>query len=185
MGIGAIVLGVFAFVCMIGGVVLSWVPFLGTMLSFLAPVLALAGIILGGVALSRAKAGGGESEGLAIGGLVTSVVALIPAMIVALTCGVCNICATGMYLDPDFGRIDGGRGDAGVLSNGAISPGPSPPPPFPTAAPPVYPSAPNPPPPFAPPPSTAMMPTTSPGMSPTAPPPAPPSSAPPPSSRTR
>jgi hypothetical protein len=165
MGIGAIVLGVFALVCALAGAVLFWVPFLGTMISFLAPVLALAGIILGGVALSRAKAGGGESEGLALGGLITSIVALIPSMVVALTCGACNICATGMYLDPDFGRIDGGPhvADAGMLSNGSITPSPFPmPPPFPTTMPPTT----MPPTPTTVAPPTTVMPTTSPGMPP-------------------
>ena len=172
MGIGAIVLGVFALVCALAGAMLFWVPFLGTMISFLAPVLALAGTILGGVALSRAKAGGGESEGLAIGGLVTSLVALVPSMIVALTCGACNICATGMYLDPDFAAIDAGRGyghDAGIPNNGSITPSPYPmPPPFPTATPLPTPTG-------APVPTTTLptgvpptttMPTTSPGMPP-------------------
>lgn len=124
MGIGAIVLGVLALVCALAGALLAWVPFLGTMLSFLAPVLALAGTILGGVALSRAKAGGGESESLAIGGLVTSLVALLPAMLVALTCGACNVCTTAMYLDPELGAVDAGpyAADAGVLRNGTPPP---------------------------------------------------------------
>lgn len=129
MGIGAIVLGVFAFICMMGGAVLSLVPFLGTMLSFLAPVLALAGIVLGGVALSRAKQGSGESEGLAIGGLVTSIIAFIPSMIVALTCGLCNTCVTASYIDPDLMSYDAGPHDAGVAPG--VSPSaPIPPPPF-------------------------------------------------------
>lgn len=156
MGIGAIVLGVFAFICMIGGAVLAWVPFLGTMLSFLAPVLALAGIILGGVALSRAKSGGGESEGFAIGGLVTSIIAFVPSVLVALTCGLCNTCATAMYLDPSIGAYDSGRHDGGVLSNGAIPPPPpfpSGPPPFPTTLAPA-PSG------VAPPPDTTLVPPT-------------------------
>jgi hypothetical protein len=126
MGIGAIVLGVFAFVCMAGGALLAWVPFLGTMLSFLAPVLALGGIILGGVAYSRARSGGGESEGLAIGGLVTSVIAFVPAVLVALTCGLCNTCATAMYLDPSIGAYDAGETDAGIAPYRTM------PPPFPT-----------------------------------------------------
>jgi len=161
MGIGAIVLGVFALVCALAGALLFWVPFLGTMISFLAPVLALAGTILGGIALSRAKAGGGESEGLAIGGLVTSIVALIPSVLVAVTCGACNVCATGMYLDPEFGTYDGGYGhDAGVLRNSSI--------------PPLYPQLVAPPPPSAPVsiPPIPTTPTTLPGGQP------PPSAAP-------
>ncbi len=158
MGTGSIILGAFAFICMIAGALLSLVPFLGTMLSFLAPVLALAGIILGGVALSRAKAGAGESEGLAIGGLVTSIIAFIPSVLVALTCGLCNVCATGMYLDPNFGVHDSGIHDAGhPLTNPPSYPMPGlvPPPTFPppsTAAAPL---------PSAMPPSTALTPSGS------------------------
>ena len=168
MGIGAIVLGVFALVCALAGAVLFWVPFLGTMISFLAPVLALAGTILGGIALSRAKSGAGESEGLAIGGLVTSIVALIPSVLVAVTCGACNVCATGMYLDPGFGAYDGGHAspDAGMLRNSSI--------------PPVYPPQPLPlpvtPPPSLAPTSAAPMPTTMPTTLPGGQPP--PSAAP-------
>jgi hypothetical protein len=157
MGIGAIVLGVFAFVCMAGGALLAWVPFLGTMLSFLAPVLALAGIILGGVAYSRAKAGAGESEGLAIGGLVTSCIAFVPSVLVALTCGLCNTCATAAYLDPSIGAYDAGSSDAGVIPNRSIPA----PPPFPTGPTPGL--VPPPPPPSSPPTSVA----------PNAPPPSP------------
>lgn len=156
MGIGAIVLGVFAFICMVGGALLAWVPFLGTLLSFLAPVLSLAGIILGGVALSRARSGGGESEGFAIGGLVTSLVAFVPSLIVALTCGLCNTCATAVYLDPSLGAYDAGPRDAGVLSNGAIAPTPA----FPQVQTPPPAPAPAPPPLSAPPPSLAPLPTS-------------------------
>ncbi len=77
MGLGSIVLGVLAVVCMIGGFLATLVPFVGTMLSFLSPLLALVGIVLGGVALSRSRSGGEESEGVAIGGLVTNVVVLV------------------------------------------------------------------------------------------------------------
>lgn len=161
MGTGSIILGAFAFICMIAGALLSLVPFLGTMLSFLAPVLALAGIILGGVALSRAKAGAGESEGLAVGGLVTSIIAFIPSVLVALTCGLCNVCATGMYLDPNFGLHDTGVHDAGhPLTNPSYpTPGLAP---MPTAVP-TAPLAPPttlvlPPPPTAAPPTAAPVP---------------------------
>ena len=99
MGLGSILLGVFALVCMFAGFVLTPIPFLGTMLSFLAPVLAIAGIVLGGVAMSRARESG-ESEGLAIAGLVVNIVAFVPAMLVAVTCGLCNTVCTGLALTP-------------------------------------------------------------------------------------
>lgn len=101
MGLGSVILGVFAFLCMFAGALLVWVPFLGTMLSFLAPILAIAGVILGGVAMSRAREGQGESEGLAIGGLILNVVAFIPAMLIALTCGLCNTLCTSAYVSPN------------------------------------------------------------------------------------
>ena len=101
MGLGSLILGIFAFLCMFAGAVLVWVPFLGTMLSFLSPILAIAGVILGGVALSRAREGQGESEGLAIGGLVVNVIAFIPAMLIALTCGLCNTLCTSAFVTPD------------------------------------------------------------------------------------
>ena len=91
MGIGSITLGALSLLCALAGVVLSMVPFLGAMLAFLSPVLALMGIILGGVALSRARTDG-ESEGLAITGLVTSIIAFVPSLLVALTCGLCSSC---------------------------------------------------------------------------------------------
>jgi len=132
MGLGSLILGIFAFLCMFAGAVLVWVPFLGTMLSFLSPILAVAGVILGGVALSRAREGQGESEGLAIGGLVVNIVAFIPAMLVALTCGLCNTLCTSAFVTPNGQTssvpwdVDGGRssnpfedlfGDAGVRPN--------------------------------------------------------------------
>lgn len=100
MGLGSIILGIFSFLLMIAGVLFVWVPFLGTMLSFLSPILAIAGVILGGVSMSRAKQGMGESEGLATAGLVLNIIAFVPAMLVALTCGLCNTMCTGAFLNP-------------------------------------------------------------------------------------
>lgn len=100
MGLGSILLAVFAFLCMLGGVLFSWMPFLGAMLSFLAPVLALAGIIIGGVSYSRSQQGLGEREGLATAGLISNVIAFVPSVFVALTCGLCNTVCTGAWLTP-------------------------------------------------------------------------------------
>jgi hypothetical protein len=118
MGLGSIILAIFAFLCMIAGALFVMVPFLGTMLSFLSPVLAITGVVLGGVALSRAKQGMGESEGLATAGLVLNIVAFIPAMFVALTCGLCNTLCTGAYLQPSDpnARVPWDR-DGGAGSN--------------------------------------------------------------------
>jgi hypothetical protein len=100
MGLGSIILGIFSFLLMIAGMIFVFVPFLGTMLSFLSPILAIAGVILGGVAMSRAKQGMGENEGLATAGLVVNIIAFMPAMLVALTCGLCNTMCTGAFLTP-------------------------------------------------------------------------------------
>ncbi|MBX7195507.1 MAG: DUF4190 domain-containing protein, partial [Sandaracinaceae bacterium] len=100
MGLGSVILGIFAFLLMIAGVIFVWVPFLGTMLAFLSPILAIAGVVLGGVAMSRAKQGMGESEGLATAGLVLNIIAFVPAMLVALTCGLCNTMCTSAFVSP-------------------------------------------------------------------------------------
>ena len=59
---------------------------------------------------------------------MTSIVAFVPAVLVALTCGLCNTCATAMYLDPSIGAYDAGPGDAGMAPNRTLGA----PPPFPT-----------------------------------------------------
>ncbi|AKF09633.1 DUF4190 domain-containing protein [Sandaracinus amylolyticus] len=144
MGLGSILLGVFALIFMFGGFVLTFVPFLGTMLSFLAPVLAVAGIVLGGVALSRARENR-QNEGLAIAGLVVNIVAFVPAMLVAVTCGLCNTVCTGIALTPSdpnatpWYQRDAGPSPFDVLFVDAGVPH-------------ATPNAPNTPPPIAPPP---------------------------------
>ena len=173
MGLGSLILGIFAFLCMFAGMVLVWVPFLGTMLSFLSPILCIAGVILGGVALSRAREGQGESEGLAIGGLVVNVIAFIPAMLLALTCGLCNTLFTSAFVTPDGQTsvpwdVDAGRrtnpfedlfADAGPRPS-LLAPTPiTPPPPSDLTAPPSAPTtAPPEPAPTAPPEPEAMQP---------------------------
>ena len=42
----------------------------------------------------------GENEGLATAGLVINIIAFLPAMLVALTCGLCNTMCTGAFLTP-------------------------------------------------------------------------------------
>lgn len=169
----SIALGIGAFLMMFGGFVLSFIPFVGTILSFGAPVMALAGIVTGAVARSRASQIG-EPDGAATAGLIVSVIAFIPALLVAVTCGLCNACMSAAVLDPNArrGRVwttfpDGGAGwvrsrpqtlgpaDAGrepaapVPPTDPTAPPPAlPPPPLPVA-PPV--EAADPPPPPAPP----------------------------------
>ncbi|MBZ0116049.1 MAG: hypothetical protein K8H88_03565 [Sandaracinaceae bacterium] len=100
MGIASLVLGVLSLIFAIGGFVATVVPGLGAVLSFSSPILALVGIVLGGVALSRARQEGGET-GMAITGLVVSIVMLFPALFVAFFCGLCNTCVTAGALSPN------------------------------------------------------------------------------------
>ena len=146
MGVGSIIVGIAAFLFMFGGFLTSVIPFLGTLLSFGAPLLAIAGIILGGLALSRAKRDG-EPTGAPTAGLILNIIALIPALVIALTCGLCNACITAGAMNPqtqqDQWWLDGGAGnpfapqpgfplgpDAGTTGVGPAMPG-QPPPMFP------------------------------------------------------
>lgn len=117
MGIASIVLGILALLFALGGFLVSFVPVVGAypgvFLSFTAPVLALMGIVLGGVGISRAREEGTET-GAATAGLIVSIIAFFPAFLVAMTCGVCNtMCASaamqGGRHDPDpWWMVDAG-----------------------------------------------------------------------------
>jgi len=110
MGIGSIIVGIASFLFMFGGFLLSWVPYLGVVMSFGAPLLALAGIVVGGIGLSRAKRDG-EPTGTATAGIIINSVSLIPAVLIALTCGMCNACMTAGVMNPqndDRWWLDGG-----------------------------------------------------------------------------
>jgi len=135
MGIASVVLGVLAMILAVAGALLTVIPFLGALLSFAAPVAALIGIVLGGVALSRAKEESGET-GLPIAGLIVSIIAFFPAIFVALTCGVCNSMCSASSLAPRDPNATPYYLDDGGYSN--VSPGITPPvpPPDPTAPPP-------------------------------------------------
>jgi hypothetical protein len=114
MGVGSIIVGIAAFLFMFGGFFTSIIPFLGTLLSFGAPLLAIAGIVLGGLGLSRAKRDG-EPTGAPTAGLILNIVALIPALVIALTCGLCNACITAGAMNPQSQQnqwwLDGGGGN--------------------------------------------------------------------------
>jgi hypothetical protein len=103
MRIASLVLGIVALLCVGGGVVTAWVPFLGSLLSFGGVILALAGIVVGGLSISRARRDG-EPTGVPIAGLVTSIVAFLPGVLCALTCGLCNTALTA----DRFKQGDGG-----------------------------------------------------------------------------
>jgi hypothetical protein len=119
----SIVLGVLSLVCVALGVLLTPVPVLGALFAFAAPALAIAGIVVGGIAMSRARRalegpampGGNtvvlpaegaqvpararQASGGAQAGVIVSALALVPALLTALTCGVCNaLCSNGVQL---------------------------------------------------------------------------------------
>jgi hypothetical protein len=91
----SILLGVLALVSTGLGVLTTPLPVIGAVFSFGAPALAIAGVITGGVAMSRAKREGKPTDA-ATAGVVVSGLAFIPALLTALTCGVCNaLCSAG------------------------------------------------------------------------------------------
>lgn len=119
MAIASIVLGMGAFLCMIVGFFTTGVPVVGALFSFGGPVLALAGIVTGGVAMSRSKQETGDSSGAAIAGLVVSIVGFVLSLIVALTCGLCNACLTSSTMDANQ-RVQNGGSSAGGLFGQAM-----------------------------------------------------------------
>lgn len=144
MGIASIILGVLSMIFAVAGFLLSWVPVLGALLSFGAPILALIGIVLGGVGMSRAKEEGSET-GIPMAGLIVSIICFFPALLVALTCGVCNtVCTTASLNARRRPPITGTPWyiDAGSGASPGLGPQPVPPAPVP---PPVQPQAPQPP----------------------------------------
>ncbi|MFK8000918.1 MAG: DUF4190 domain-containing protein [Polyangiales bacterium] len=120
MAIASIVLGMGAFLCMIVGFFTTGVPVVGALFSFGGPVLALAGIVTGGVAMSRSKQETGDSSGAAIAGLVVSIVGFVLSLIVALTCGLCNACLTSSTMDANQRVQNGGGSAAGGLFGQAV-----------------------------------------------------------------
>lgn len=89
MALASILLSVLSFGCAAVGVVTTPVPRLGTAFSFAAPLLALLGVTLAGIAMSTRKRQG-ERTDVARAGVILNVIAFVPGMLVALTCGVCN-----------------------------------------------------------------------------------------------
>ena len=101
MGIGSIFTGIAAFILMIGGVLLALVPFLGVSMSLGAPILAIVGIVLGGLGMSRAKRDG-ESSGAAVAGLTINIIAFLMGVFFALTCGLCGAAVSNAYVNGDY-----------------------------------------------------------------------------------
>ena len=105
MAIASVLLGILSFVAMVVGFFTTGVPIVGSIFSFGGPVLALAGIVTGGMAMSQSKRDTGETSGAAVAGLVVSIIGFVLSLIVALTCGLCNACLTTAAVD---NRSNGG-----------------------------------------------------------------------------
>jgi hypothetical protein len=154
MAIVSILLSVVALICTAVGFFTTPIPVLGTVFSFGAAAIALGGIILGGRAITRAKQAGQPSDTGRIA-VVLNVIALVPALLVALTCGVCNaLFSTGnvqVQRDFQWGMAPSMFGDAGIplpppLRQPAQPPGdpePAQPAPGPGPASPVPPASPQ------------------------------------------
>jgi hypothetical protein len=95
MALVSILLAVLAFGCTVIGFLTTPIPVVGVVFSFGAAAIALAGIMLGGRATSAAKTRGLPTDAARIA-VVLNVLAFVPALSVAFTCGVCNaVMSTG------------------------------------------------------------------------------------------
>ena len=123
----ALLLAVACFVATGLGVVLAFVPVAGAVFAFGAPVLALLGVILGGLDLSRARREG-KPRDTPLLGTVLSALGFFPALLTALTCGVCNALVSSGPIEVRRGMHFGVR--QGAIVDGGVAPGwPLPPPP--------------------------------------------------------
>lgn len=91
MGPASAILGMASMLFMVGGAVTTLVPVVGSLFSFGAPILALFGLVLGGVAMSRAQRQG-EPSTFATIGLVLNAIGFLMGLVFAMTCGLCNAC---------------------------------------------------------------------------------------------
>ncbi|MBX3251669.1 MAG: hypothetical protein KF901_31115 [Myxococcales bacterium] len=99
MGPASAILGLASMLFMVGGAVTTLVPVVGSLLSFGAPVVALFGLVLGGVAISRAQRHG-EPSTFATVGLVLNAIGFLMGLVFAMTCGLCNACLSQAQTDP-------------------------------------------------------------------------------------
>jgi hypothetical protein len=131
MAVSSILLAALSLISIGLGVLATPIPGLGAVFAFGAPALALAGVVTGGVAMSRAKRAN-QPRDLAVAGAVANALCFVPALLTALTCGVCNaLCATGpVQMRRDFHFRVGNPGvqppPAGQGAAGQLAP----PPPF-------------------------------------------------------
>lgn len=89
MALVSILLSVVALICTAIGFFTTPIPVVGTLFSFGAAAVALLGVVLGGRGVSAARRLGRPNDAARIG-VVLNALALVPALLVALTCGLCN-----------------------------------------------------------------------------------------------
>jgi hypothetical protein len=143
MAVTSIALAALALLFIPLGVVLAPLPWVGGVFAFGAPALALASVIAGGVAMSRAKRAG-AATGAALAGVITGALAFLPALLTALTCGVCNALVTAGKFEAhrDF-NVSVRQGYPSAPSDAGREPAePTAPPPSPGAPPPAFPPPP-------------------------------------------
>lgn len=110
-GLVAILLGFGAIVSALAGFFLTGKTSVGAMVfSFLSPALALVGIILSAMEMSSAGERG-ESSGTGIAALVLNLLAFIFGLLIAITCGLCNACASASQ------GMQSGQGDFGSFND--------------------------------------------------------------------
>lgn len=143
MAIASLILGLLSIALAMIGAVSAAVPeagpFISMFSSFAGVLCALVGIVLGGISISRAR-DEGTGSGLAIAGTTISGVAILPALFVALSCGLCSSFRAAE-------QIEGDRVDAGMLGDPIVQFPAEPPaidagPPLPNAPPPAFPPPP-------------------------------------------
>jgi hypothetical protein len=103
MAIASILLALLAFVCTVVGVLTTPIPMLGLGFSFAGMLAALGGAFLAGRVMSAAKRAS-KSTDVGCIAVVMNLMALIPAAVVTLTCGVCNyVVSTGdLHVQPNL-----------------------------------------------------------------------------------
>ena len=120
MVLASILLAVLAFVAAVIGFLTTPIPVVGLLFSFGAAGLALVGMMLGGRAVSKARRSLGSTDAARVA-VVLNTMALVPAGLVAMSCGVCNaVISTG---EVDFQRSFGvswGTGTAADAGSGAL-----------------------------------------------------------------
>lgn len=126
MGIAALVLAFVSLVVLGMAFIFSVVPVLGPLLFVLSPVVAIVGITLAGVAMSRAHREG-RSDVFGVVALVLNIVFLIPAILSGLTCGVCAGCYSAAMLNGQGSQSSSGGSynSGGGYGSGVSQPAPA------------------------------------------------------------